>query len=201
MKEDKLDCNLFTIKAAIVGASHIITFIDNLTKKTLFTEIVADYEHNYKDNTIFIEKVDFNNRFFLNNEEIIYEINFIPLNIEKNPEDLKLIQKFYEKNKIEKNSINLNYIFDKKDNFNAETILCLNYNKRKKIIETHTLHTYPNENKALITNSKIKFKTNELDELKIMMNDIKRKITSTEVKKSLSNIKNEFGKIINNLKG
>jgi len=157
LKEKNLSCNNYLIKAAVIGASHAISFINKKTNKVVFTEIVANYfdiNNNYTFNSeSFNRKIVFNTNDLFKNEYIFSSKVIDAQTIY----GLEKIKNFYKNNEKE-NSINIKFDFLPKKiehTFLAQTIIHINYHKETNLLNINTLHVYPNNLKALETTSKI----------------------------------------------
>ncbi len=154
--EDNLTLCDIKIEAGIIGASHFVSLDINDTK---LSEVFACLELSNAGNQCIINKVSLNKdsiKYFKKNL-YCYEFssNILDWNSNSSKEYIDF-EKRVEKASNECKQLGLSYIFPSKTNnkFLAKTELIIYSNNNEIIIET--LHAYPNEDKLVFTESKIR---------------------------------------------
>ncbi len=141
LKEKRFNLNGYEVKVTILGESHKI----EISKEDFYlVEVVACIGNVAEKLPIENSNVNLNYNF----KSLIHELKADNIN------DLDNL------NNIEFNNIeNISLSFEMKETFKFEavTIVSINTLVNEKGFLFRTLHTYPNENKALLTESIIKF--------------------------------------------
>ena len=126
----------YTVEVAIIGASHYISFIKN--KKRIFSEVFACVEipgsKRFKGNEL-------RN---ISSEVFDYRFNSYIFKIDEDKSET--IKRFKEEN-------TLVYEFGKSREMKESAITGIIFKEANGIIELETIHVYPQENKAIVTNS------------------------------------------------
>jgi len=166
MEEKTILFDNLKIRAAVIGASHAITFTDVTSGEVVFTEIIANVniekdfpETKTKINFSNIIKTNMKNfsfkKFKKNNFTYDYDINFKKMNMYNN-EDI-----YTNFDLLKNNQILLDFSFLKKDpsqKLDSKTIVIVKIKKNNfgdTVIFIETIHVYPNESKALKTETRV----------------------------------------------
>jgi len=130
------------VEAAIIGESHYISFKHN--GETLFTELLAciDMSTQHTDFDVYTNVSSLN----VKRQPLGYSINIRTLKA-----DQKIIDTFGSSSR---DLIHLNYLFDNKD-FDVEAKTEIKIMMNVDMLEIYTLHSYPNEDKIVLTESKL----------------------------------------------
>ena len=151
-KKAKLS-NGYSLEAAIIGESHYITLL--YRDKEIFSEVFAciDLTSRHTDHELINCQFDDNKMYYKSNQ-FDYEI-CLSLHVASQ----KLINSF---SCVESPVIHLSYLFENKDQkVHAKTELFIRFQSNKLCIKS--LHSYPNENKIILSESHFDLESIDLE--------------------------------------